>query len=72
MPRARRPILDELRDMGEIAIAALGTAVKGAAARTVHAAADAALEEVQSGFDEVSHRIGRVRRRARRKIRGED
>lgn len=67
-----RNIPDDLKSMGEAAISAIGSAFRGAAARTLHAAADAALEEVQSGVEEIGSRIGRVRRRARRKMRGED
>jgi uncharacterized protein YunC (DUF1805 family) len=67
-----RSIPDELKDMGAAAVSAIGEALKGAGVRTLHAAADAALEEVQAGVEEFGARIGRVRRRARRKMRSEE
>ena len=68
----RRNQRDELRDAFAPGIEAIASVFKSALKKSLHAAADAALEEVQTGVDKVSSNIGRVRRRARRRLESDE
>ena len=57
---------DELREAAAKFGNLLGGVFKDALTKSLHAAADAALEEVQTRIEDVGEHVGKVRRRARR------
>lgn len=67
-PRGTRSPQEELREAFAPAIEGIASVFKNALKKSLHAAADAALEEVQGGVERVGENIGRVRRKARRRI----
>jgi hypothetical protein len=57
---------DEIRAAATAFGEAIGGIFKGALTKSLHAAADAALEEIEGKIQEAGDHVGRVRRRARR------